>query len=160
MQIKMTNNDKINEETKIKFYEYMSKTSKDFYKEANKYIDNLFAFKNIFTYVPSSMIIKACIYIMYFFIVFEVVNILNCYINFTLYNMNTLNQIIISFIILIFQFLIVMYILYMSMTHDIEYRHECFLKFIHSDCVKQYEEKLLKKASELGLELEVIHDDN
>ena len=159
MQIKMINTDKISEETKAKFYEFMDEASRDFRKEAGAYLDKLYSIRNIWTYYPSSIIIKICSSIIYFCILFEVATLLNNYINYMIYNANVLLSSIISFIFLIFQFVLASYLLYGAMMRDEEYKHDCFIKFVNSDCVKKYEGKLLKKAAELNIELEVVRDD-
>ena len=159
MEIKMTNADKISKENKAKFYEYMDEASKDFRKEANTYLDSLYSIKNVWTYSPSSTIIKLCTFVIYFCIMFEFATLMNAFINFMVYNVNGLIQSLVSIIILTFQFVAVIYLLYNAMIRDVEYRHDCYIKFVNSDCVKKYEGKLLKKASELNIELEVIRDD-
>lgn len=155
----MINTDKINEENKAKFYEYMDEASKDFHKEASTYLDSLYSIKNVWTYRPSSTIIKLCTFVIYFCIMFEFATLMNAFIDFMVYNMNVLIQSLMSIIMLIFQFGAVIYLLYNAMIRDVEYRHDCYIKFVNSDCVKKYEGKLLKKASELNIELEVIRDD-
>lgn len=159
MQIKMINTDKISEEAKAKFYEFMDEASKDFRKEANTYLDSLYSIKNVWTYSPNSTIIKLCTFVIYFCIMFEFATLMDAFIDFMVYNVNGLTQSLVSIIILTFQFAAVIYLLYNAMIRDVEYRHDCFIKFVNSDCVKKYEGKLLKKASELNIELEVIRDD-
>lgn len=159
MEIKMTNADKISKENKVKFYEYMDEVSKDFRKEAGIYLDDLYSIKNVWTYSPSSTIIKLCTFVIYFCIMFEFVTLINAFIDFMVYNMNVLTQSLLSITLLAFQFVAVIYVLYNAMIRDAEYRHDCYIKFINSDCVKRYENKLLTKAFELDIELEVIRDD-
>ena len=159
MEIKMTNADKISEESKAKFYEYMDEASNDFRKEANIYLDSLYSIKNVWTYRPSSTIIKLCTFVIYFCIMFEFATLMDAFIDFMVYNVNGLVQSLMSIILLAFQFVAVIYLLYNAMIRDIEYRHDCYIKFVNSDCVKRYENKLLTKASELNIELEVIRDD-
>lgn len=159
MEIKMTNADKISKENKVKFYEYMDEVSKDFRKEASIYLDGLYSIKNVWTYSPSSTIIKLCTFVIYFCIMFEFITLVNAFIDFMIYNMNVLIQSLMSITLLTFQFVAAIYVLYNAMIRDAEYRHDCYIKFINSDCVKRYENKLLTKAFELDIELEVIRDD-
>ena len=56
---------------------------------------------------------------------------------------------------IVVQTLLLTFILRNEMIQDSDYQHECYIKFIHSDCVKQYENKLLAKAKELNIELKI-----
>ena len=159
MQIKMINPNKVSEENKKKFFDYMEEASKEFHDKAYKYLDGLYSIKNALYYRPKKLLIKICCYIIGIGIMIEFANAISDYINIILYSQNLLGNCLLNCLGIIIQLLLLVYILYGEMVRDSDYRHECYIKFINSDCVKQYEEKLLKKAFELNIELEVIRDE-
>lgn len=160
MEIKMVNTDKVSEENKKVFFEYMEKTSKEFHDEAYQYLDKLYSIRNVLTYRPSSLLTKYLCYICGCLIMTQFTLCINDYINMILHGQNLIVSCIFGFVLMLVQIGALCVILYQAMLHDKNYRHTCYLKFKNSDCVKKYENNLLKKAEELNIELEIIDDEN
>ena len=155
MEIKMVNPDKVSEKNKMKFYEFMKEASEEFHIKAEKYLDNLYSVKSAWFYRPKKLLIKLGCYLIGIGMMFELVNAVDNYIGIILYNQNLLWNCLLNCSMIVVQTFLLTFILRNEMVQDSDYQHECYIKFIHSDCVKQYENKLLAKAKELNIELEI-----
>lgn len=158
MQIKILDKDKIPEKEREEFLKFLDVSTENFAKDAYNFLDELYSFKRSFIYRPNNFIVKCCCYIVGFCIMFEFVCLINHYINFILYNYNVLKLSIATFISFIFQLCLLSFMLYNDMLHDKNYRHECYIKLINSEMNKKYLNKLLEKANELNIKIEVIKD--
>lgn len=158
MQIKILDKDKIPEKEREEFLKFLDVSTENFAKEAYSFLDELYSFKRSFIYRPKNRIVKCCCYIIGICIMFEFVCLINNYIDMILYNCIVLKQSIATFIAFIFQLCLLLFMLYNDMLHDNNYRHECYIKLINSEINKKYLNKLLEKANELNIKIEVIKD--
>lgn len=158
MQFKILNINEITEENKIKFLKYIDETSKDFNKKAYEFISKSYSIKNIFKYKPSKTISKISIYIISFGLIVYITRIINEYINIMLYNIGSINTIILYSIASILQFLLLCAVLYLEMTNDKNYDKQCHEKLIKSEFNQKFIKNLLEKAKELNIIIEVINE--
>lgn len=158
MEIKMLNPNKISKKNREQFYEYMEEASKEFHEEANEYLDGLYSMKSALFYRPKKLWLKIFCYFISVGIIGGLASVVSNYIDIILHNQSLVLNCLLDCAMIITQLMLLIYILYNEMLEDPDYRHECYIKFINSDCVKRYEEKLLKKAFELDIELKVIRD--
>lgn len=159
MEIKILNKDSIPEDKYKLLLEYMDETTSQFAKEAYIFLNELYSFKKCFTYKPTSLIQSICAYIISCCIICELAVIVSHYINIMLYNYSIIN-IIYSFILFILQFCLLMFVLYTDMLYSKDYRKKCHEKLINSEINQKYILGLLDKADELGIELEIIKNND